>query len=142
MKYPRMPELYQKWSQITGSADFTQYFKTYILKDLVDGMLAGVRRAAGLGENFLYTNAVESTHSKYKRRIWQNKSDSQKSGKPSSLSSWTEAACEYIEMTAEHFRNWERAIIDEGKTIFHNILSQAKVILRSLIYVMKFCDVL
>ena len=105
----------RRWKDLTGSEEFGKYFETYILSDFARGCLAGVRRSAGLGENFFYTNAIESTDNKLKTFIRQDKQDSQKSGKVSNKCTWTEAILQYAGMMALHFRNLERAIIDEGK---------------------------
>lgn len=115
--FPRMPDTYAKWNKLTKSEEFSNYFETYILQNFAHGCLAGVRRSAGLGENFFYTNAIESTHKKFKTYIKQDKMDNQISGMINPKSSWTEAALKYVEMIAVHHRNLERALMDQGNWI-------------------------
>ena len=70
----------------------------------------------GYPGNF-YSNAIESTHKKFKTYIKQDKMDNQISGMINPKCSWTEAALKYVEMIAVHHRNLERALMDEGNWI-------------------------
>ena len=64
-----LQQLYPKWNTFTGSDDFSKYFDKCIKQDVIEGMLLPVRKSAGYGANFFYSNPVESVHYKFKNRI-------------------------------------------------------------------------
>ena len=92
----------------------SKYFDKCIKQDMIEGMLLPVRKSAGYGANFFYSNPVESVHSKFKNRIQRVKADKEISGKPERLCSFIEAAQLYHDLLKEHWRNITRCIINEG----------------------------
>ena len=112
--------LYQKWDcleeQYLKGEDvrFSRYFRTYIEKDMKQGMILPVRRAAGLSDDFFFNNQTESVNFRLKNKIKQWKERRQTSGRPAKKCSLSEAIDIYKSLIDETHRNLIRAMVDRG----------------------------
>lgn len=111
----------EKWDALeieikkTDSSQFSNYFRTYIQEDLKNGMLLGVRRKAGLGDEFFYNNAQECSNFKYKSKIRESKVGKASGYRPTMKCTWVEAIKIYKCMIEEVNRDKAGALLRKGQ---------------------------